>query len=1634
MQTNIRRVISLLMALALLIPQGWFALHAEAAVNSTIVLQQSFEDESAGGWEKLSWGGDGNAAVSTDIASDGTKSLKFTNRASRNSSLSRDMLGLLQSDHMYDISFKVRSGLGSDTFHLASKVVSGGATDYPWLIGNKTITDTDWTTFELKGYQVPSNTTEFRVWLESDSTSTSTADVYLDEVLIKDVTPPVDTPSSVVLDQGFEDNAVGSWEKLSWGGDGNAAVSGDMASEGSHSLKFTNRASRNSSLSRNLTGLLASDHTYDLSFKVRLGQGTDTFHLASKVTSAGADSYPWLIGNKSVTDSGWTTFELKGYQVPSNTTELRIWFESDSASTSTADFYLDEVLIKDVTPSSGSGGEDPGDLDQSGVSSDFEDGVQGWVPRNDGDTVSASTADNHTSGGAQSLLATAGGQYAGPLLNVLGKMHRNDQYNLSVWVKMAPDQDATSLRLSLQHGDSMYANVSANTTVTDSAWVKLSGTFTMTHTPTVLNAYVETAADNGGTRSFYIDDFQLSYVGPVDNSSLPLPVQTDIPSMKDVYADDFTIGAAVTPDQLTGETAELLKKHYNSLVAENAMKWDAIEPTEGQFNFTGGDAIRQFAVDNGMKMRGHTLLWHQQTPAWVFKNAEGGDLTNSPEDQQLLLQRLENHIKGVVQHFGTDIQTYDVVNEVIDPSQPDGFRRSKWYEILGPSYIDKAFEFAHEYAPVGTKLVINDYSTTDTAKRKFLYDLVKGMKERGVPVDAVGHQMHINIERPTADEIKQTFDMFAELGVENQVTELDISVYAGAGNYTSLSEDVDIQLGHRYAEVFDAFKASKASLTGVTIWGIADDHTWLDGQNGHTKDYPLPFDTRMQAKQAYWGIVDPSQLKVMTHYQSVAQGTPVIDGTSELTWSTVSPIIIPATGGNPLRAAVKPLWDENHLYVYVDVTDPTSDASDQIDLYVDGNNGKTAAYEEDDKHFTLKRNHSDVEGVTYSVVERSGGYIIEAALPLAGAVVDQQIGFDLTVTDGGNDSPHSIAWNDTTFTQASNTSKYGVFQFINSSKTTDAIQGTPVIDGKADTIWSKANEISTDVWVTGTSGATAKAKTMWDAGHLYIYAVVTDNLLSKASANAYEEDSVEIFVDPNNDKTASYEPDDGQYRVNFDNEQSGGGSTSLANLHTATRRISGGYVVEAAIDVDSSFTAKDSLLGFDLQVNNDQDGNGTRSSVAMWNDPTGNSWQSTSRFGVVRLVGAPAVDHQTGGGGGSLVTVDQPKAEGGKITPTVKSTEGGHVTAEVTSELLKNALGQAAVDANGKKLAVISLDAQSGANSYSVQLPAQSLSAAGNYDIKVESELGDILLPSDMLAGMNLGNADSIAISITKAQTDHLSPEVSAQIGKHPIVNLEVLAGDQVLAWNNPHAPVTVAVPYKPTAEELSHPDSIVVWYIAGDGSVTAVPNGRYDAATGTVVFQTTHFSSYAVVSQVKTFGDLASVPWAKQAIEAMAARDVIKGTSADSFSPADSIKRADFIALLVRALELKGTAAAGKGAAAFSDVSPSAYYYNELSIAKELGIATGFGDNTFKPDSTITRQDMMVLAARALAASGKQVAASESLDAYSDASSVAAYAKASAAALVKAGIVIGNSGKLSPDDSLTRAEAAVMLYRMWKL
>ncbi|ACT02870.1 endo-1,4-beta-xylanase [Paenibacillus sp. JDR-2] len=346
-------------------------------------------------------------------------------------------------------------------------------------------------------------------------------------------------------------------------------------------------------------------------------------------------------------------------------------------------------------------------------------------------------------------------------------------------------------------------------------------------------------------------------------------VQMDIPSLAETFKNDFAIGAALEPNQTNGLTADLMKKQVNMLVAENAMKPASIQPAEGQFNWDQADKIVAFAKANGMAVRFHTLVWHSQVPDWFFQDVDGKPMVDETDakkreaNKKLLLDRLNTHIRAIVGRYKDDIEYWDVVNEVIEPADPDGMRSSNWYKITGTDYIETAFRAAREAGGPGIKLYINDYGTDDPKKRDRLYALVKEMLDKGVPIDGVGHQTHISIYTPSVMNIVDSMKKFKELGLDNQITELDMSVYNwnDRSDYgTAVPEDILLKQAQRYKKLFEALKSNAGLTSAVVFWGIADDHTWLSTFPVTRTEAPFLFDKQLHAKPAFWAIVDPTKL------------------------------------------------------------------------------------------------------------------------------------------------------------------------------------------------------------------------------------------------------------------------------------------------------------------------------------------------------------------------------------------------------------------------------------------------------------------------------------------------------------------------------------------------------------------------------------------------------------------------------------------------------------------------------------------------------------------------------------------------------------------------------------------------------
>lgn len=335
--------------------------------------------------------------------------------------------------------------------------------------------------------------------------------------------------------------------------------------------------------------------------------------------------------------------------------------------------------------------------------------------------------------------------------------------------------------------------------------------------------------------------------------------------LKNYYKDYFTIGVAVAPQSLEGPDAALILKNFGSVTAENAMKIGPIHPEESRYNWEPADKIVEFAQSNGLKMRGHTLCWHSQTPDWFFRDKQGNPVT-----KEELLKRLKEHIQTVVGRYKGKIYAWDVVNEVIndDNSQlPEGqdivYRRSSWYKICGEEFISKAFEYAHEADP-NALLFYNDYNTEVPFKRERIYQMLKKLIDAKVPIHGVGLQGHWNLTTPDEATLRESIAKYASLGLKIQITELDVSIYPPekeqrtrrADESDAFTAEKEQQQLEQYKMFFKVFRENKNVVTGVTFWNVSDKHSWLDNfpVRGR-KNYPLLFDKELKPKKAYWEVI-----------------------------------------------------------------------------------------------------------------------------------------------------------------------------------------------------------------------------------------------------------------------------------------------------------------------------------------------------------------------------------------------------------------------------------------------------------------------------------------------------------------------------------------------------------------------------------------------------------------------------------------------------------------------------------------------------------------------------------------------------------------------------------------------------------
>ena len=782
-------------------------------------------------------------------------------------------------------------------------------------------------------------------------------------------------------------------------------------------------------------------------------------------------------------------------------------------------------------------------------------------------------------------------------------------------------------------------------------WTKYSGYFTIScrgEADRIVLRFIEQGTDYG-QGDCVKGDYYITGVS-MRQTDKPVPeipeIEQDIPDWRDTIVGDLgegTIaGTAVTSSEMRDETLwELVTKHFNAVTFGNELKMDAMlgnaKGATEQITFNGValevpvikfeekaatsmlDKILAWNTanpDKKLKVRGHVLVWHSQAPDWFFK--ENYDVNADFVSKAVMDLRLEWYIKTVLEYYtGADSKYkdlfygWDVVNEAISDgtgtyratSEGDGGNPNEWASVYGSQsneYIIKAFQWANKYAPASLELYYNDYNDCVPSKVEGIVKLLEAVKAaEGTRIDGMGMQAHHNIDSPSVEQVDAAVRAYCAVVGKVQWTELDIKASSSYDGTDATREEEYNKMAYRYKAYYDVLKKLDAEdgieVSGIVFWGTVDKYSWLQtsnsvgGSSSGGKQCPLLFDDNYKAKPAYWAFVDPTKLTPEVKDIIIAQK---VD--DEYTSGSEYSMEKGAT-----KATVIPMWDNTGLKVVVKVQDATVDATDAVTVYVDPamSAGATTPVKA-----TVKR--ADAKAV-------SGGYEAEIAVALDSVGALKSVAMDVVVVNG----TESVAFNDTTLSQETS-SKYYANGLMKVGTTVES--GTIVVDGEIDERWATVEEIPLSL---GSVDADPTFKVLWDKDYLYVLADVKDTVLNKDHADAWMQDSIEVFIDENNKKTTGYDDDDKQYRINYANEQSFNGQKCKAeNVISATKTVDGGYVIEAAFKWTDITPVNGSNVGFELQLN-DAVSSSVRNKI-NWADDTDKGWSGSNVFGTITLVGA----------------------------------------------------------------------------------------------------------------------------------------------------------------------------------------------------------------------------------------------------------------------------------------------------------------------------------------------------------------------------------------------------------------------------
>lgn len=872
--------------------------------------------------------------------------------------------------------------------------------------------------------------------------------------------------------------------------------------------------------------------------------------------------------------------------------------------------------------------------------------------------------------------------------DITENVSEGEEYEFSFWAKLSDDynkelkdsQKTVQFQPYYENGDGKQEYDTTGLISGTSAqileagkWTKFEGTYKI---PSGAKKVVIRILEQGNWQEPGSCIMGKYYVANVSMKKITKPkpeIEENIPDWKASVTESLgngsIAGTAIMSSEISDDTLmALVKKHFNAVTFGNELKPDAlfnyqigqsvdsttitfqgkelkvpvVNDKQENLDFSRADAMLDKILEwnnanpnDKIRVRGHVLVWHSQTPEWFFH--EDYDVAKPYADKETMNRRLEWFISSVFDHYFGEAANgkydglfygWDVVNEAVngntyrddkvisdasDTSTSDtrhGSNSMWWRVYKSNEFIINAFKYANKYAPNDVELYYNDFGETDNTKCEGIVKLINDVKSAdGTRLDAFGMQAHYNVDGFSAAQFKSVAKKYAQAAGKVQLTELDFKASSTYDGTAATKESEYTKMAYCHKNLYEAIKALKeegANVSGITVWGVIEPNSWLHSQSNlgggasGSAQCPLLFDGNYKAKPAYWAYVDATKLQPAIQKVTITEAK---DGNIAGETYTIDQ--------GAVQAEFIPVWDADGLTVQVKVKDTTVNDADAVTVYVDPDN---SASDITPHKVTVART---------AAAAIAGGYQATVKVSMKGLKVAQQISLDVVVNNDGETG----SFNDLTGKQESSSKYYAVATMKPGIEKIP--YGTISVDADADAAWG--NAVNIPLTINKGSEASANAKVLWDDDNLYVYATVKDAVLDKTGAQTHEQDSLEVFIDEDNGKTASYGEDDKQYRINYENEQSFNGKKCLAeNVKSATKTIDGGYVVEAAFKWTDIKPANGTKIGLEFQINDAKDGK--RIGTLSWYDETGMGWSGSNVYGTVELTGKTGSN-----GGGSSV-------------------------------------------------------------------------------------------------------------------------------------------------------------------------------------------------------------------------------------------------------------------------------------------------------------------------------------------------------------------------------------------------------------